>query len=114
MLDIKKAGQIAIKAAHLGREILLDYFGHLSKVSEKNQAGLVSEADLESERVISEYLMREFPDTTIFGEEGQYSRPGESPDIQTRQKGLWLIDPLDGTTNYVHKLPIYCVSIGLE
>ncbi|MCB0351569.1 MAG: inositol monophosphatase [Bdellovibrionales bacterium] len=114
MIDLKKAEKVALKAALLGREVLLSYFGQLSNVAEKNQAGLVSEADLESERVISEYILKEFPETTIFAEEGSYNKPGQSPDMQTRQKGVWLIDPLDGTTNYVHKFPIYCVSIGLE
>lgn len=114
MLDLDKAAQVALKAALLGREVLLDYFGQLSNVAEKNQAGLVSEADLESERVISEYILGEFPETTFIGEESSYNKPGQSPDNQTRKKGVWLVDPLDGTTNYVHKFPIYCVSIGLE
>lgn len=114
MLDLDRAEKVALQAALKGREVLLEYYGQLSNVSEKFQAGLVSEADIESERVISEYILKEFPDTTIFGEEGSYNKPGESPDLQTRHKGIWLIDPLDGTTNYVHKFPIYCVSIGLE
>ena len=114
MLNLDQAAQVALNAAHKGREVLLDYFGRLSNVSEKKQAGLVSEADLESERVITDYLRSEFPEMAILGEEGEYGKPGQRPSLEERKKGLWLIDPLDGTTNYVHKFPIYCVSIGLE
>lgn len=114
MIDVDKALQVAHKAALLGREVLLNYFGHLKDVSEKDQAGLVSEADVESERVISEYLLSEFPTTSIYGEEGEHSKQDKSLDPEKRKRGVWLIDPLDGTTNYVHKFPIYCVSIGFE
>jgi len=114
MLDLEKAWLVSQKAALLGREVLLDYFGHLSKVSEKNQAGLVSEADEESERVITQYLRTEFPEIGVLGEEASFKNPGQSPDKILKQADLWLIDPLDGTTNYVHKFPIYCVSIGLQ
>ncbi|OFZ14016.1 MAG: hypothetical protein A2Z20_10385 [Bdellovibrionales bacterium RBG_16_40_8] len=114
MLNLDKAAQVALKAAIKGRYVLLEYFGRLSQVSEKNQAGLVSEADLESERVITEYLLAEFPAMRVLGEESDYKNPGQGPDISERKNGLWIIDPLDGTTNYVHKFPIYCVSIGLE
>jgi myo-inositol-1(or 4)-monophosphatase len=114
MIDFNEALKAAQNAARLGREVLLDYFGDLSQVSEKDQAGLVSEADIESERVVSEYLLKAFPETSVYGEEGSYAKTHELPDEKTRRKGLWLIDPLDGTTNYVHQFPIYCVSIGFE
>jgi myo-inositol-1(or 4)-monophosphatase len=114
MLDIEKAWKVSQKAALLGREVLLDYFGNLSKVSEKNQAGLVSEADQESERIVTNYLRSEFPEMAVLGEEASFHDPNQRLDPKVRQAGLWMIDPLDGTTNYVHKFPIYCVSIGLE
>jgi myo-inositol-1(or 4)-monophosphatase len=114
MIDLDKALKCAIKASEIGREVLLEYFGRLSKVTVKDQAGLVSEADQESERLISEYLRRELPEISILGEESSYKKPGFGLVPGARAKGLWLIDPLDGTTNYVHKLPIYCISIGLE
>ncbi len=113
-LDLQKAKDVAYKAAILGREILVNHFGHLANVSEKDQAGLVSEADLESEKVITQYLRQAYPEFAILGEEGAYQNRGESLDATTRHNGVWIIDPLDGTTNYVHQLPIYCISIGLE
>jgi myo-inositol-1(or 4)-monophosphatase len=113
-LDLDKARQVAIKAALKGREILIDHFGKLTKVSEKEQAGLVSEADLESEKAIIAILKSEFSEFLILGEETSHQTPGQSLDPEARKRGVWIIDPLDGTTNYVHQLPIYCVSIGLE
>lgn len=66
--------KIALHAASLGREVLLHYFGHLKHVREKAQAGLVSEADLQSEKVITEYLKKNTPKVGILGEEESYKR----------------------------------------
>lgn len=104
----------ARKAARLGREVLLDYYGRLSKISEKEQAGLVTEADVESEKVITEYLLRQHPEISILAEESfakEFSAK-DRPKSLSRQP-CWVIDPLDGTTNYVHNFPIFCISIGL-
>lgn len=113
--EIIEALMSARKAAKKGREVLLDYYGRLSRVNEKELAGLVTEADLESEKVITEYLLRECPNFDVLGEEGfalenrgLVKRPESLP-----QKPCWIIDPLDGTTNYVHSFPIFCISIGL-
>lgn len=106
--------QSALEAADLGRDLLLSYFGHLSKVAEKKQAGLVSEADKLSERLIAEHLLGKHPDSRFLGEETGWShgkghhRTDDSNDL------VWIVDPLDGTNNYVHQLPIYCISIGLK
>jgi myo-inositol-1(or 4)-monophosphatase len=102
----------AIRAAKLGREVLLHYFGHLEKVEEKFQAGLVSEADKESEKVIFAELRKNFPDDDFLGEESTSDLTKVQP--PPKGKGRWIVDPLDGTTNYVHQFPIFCVSIGYE
>ena len=100
-----------IKAARLGREVLLRHFGRLEHIEEKFQAGLVSEADKESEKVIFEYLQKNFPGDEFVGEESTL----DSTKIQaSRSKGRWIVDPLDGTTNYIHRFPIFAVSIGYE
>jgi myo-inositol-1(or 4)-monophosphatase len=71
----------------------------------KLDAGLVSEADEESEQVIQSLLMSAFPQYGFLGEEtGEKSGTG----------GRWICDPLDGTTNYVYGYPFFCISIGLE
>lgn len=101
----------ALKAARLGREVLLQYFGRLENIEEKFQAGLVSEADKESERVIFEYLRKQFPEDEFVGEESTLD-PTKIP--PPRAKGRWIVDPLDGTTNYIHRFPVFCVSIGYE
>lgn len=101
----------AIKAARLGRDVLLHYFGRLEHIEEKFQEGLVSEADKESERAIFDYLKKSFPEDEFVGEESTL----DSTKIPKAQaKGRWIVDPLDGTTNYIHRFPIFCVSIGYE
>src|SRR5690606_35226376 len=113
-MDTQKALKAALKAAQIGREILQDYFGKLRAVSEKNQMGLVSEADEASEVAISTFLQQEFPDFEILGEEASYKKHGSEMPRPPVDRTRWIIDPLDGTTNYVHQFPIYCISIGLE
>ncbi len=102
----------ALKAARLGRDVLMHYFGRLEHVEEKFQAGLVSEADKESEKAIFEYLRKHFPNDEFVGEESTLDSTKISP--LAKGKGRWIVDPLDGTTNYVHRFPIFCVSIGYE
>lgn len=102
---------VAMEAAARARHVLLSYFGRLTQVEEKFQAGLVSEADRESERVIREYILEKFPAHRFWGEESGLSS-GRTAD-QT-SKAIWMIDPLDGTTNYVHRFPLFCSSLGLE
>lgn len=104
--------QTALKAAQAGREVLLRYFGKLEHVEEKFQAGLVSEADKESEKAIFKVIKEQFPDHETLGEESTsldqiQKTPAQSP-------GRWIVDPLDGTTNYVHRFPIFCISIAYE
>jgi myo-inositol-1(or 4)-monophosphatase len=103
--------QAAQTAASLGREVLLNYFGQLSQVSEKKNAGLVTEADVQSEKVISDYLQKKYPEYSILAEEEFAQNPGTVP---SKSPGRWIIDPLDGTTNFVHQFPVFCISIGFE
>ena len=108
-LDLSQALDAARAAARAGREVLLDYFGRLKKVQEKAHAGLVSEADLESEKVITRELKRRFPDVDVLGEEGAFLSADERVGATS-----WVVDPLDGTTNYVHGFHVFCISIGLQ
>jgi myo-inositol-1(or 4)-monophosphatase len=108
-LDLAQALKTAEKAALAGRQVLLDYFGRLKRVQEKAQAGLVSEADIESERVITRILREDFPDIPVLGEEGAFLAHDSHV-----QNSSWVVDPLDGTTNYVHGFHIFNVSIGLQ
>ena len=85
------------------------YAQHAGRVRarEKQPADLVTEADIASQRTIRDAILAEFPGHGFLGEENESILPG--PD------GLrWIVDPLDGTTNFVHGIPEYAVSIGLE
>lgn len=108
--DLEAFLNAAFEAADRGREVLKKYYGRLSQVDEKFQAGLVSEADRESESVIKEILFNRFPDHQLLGEESGLT--GDTTSSHARP--LWMIDPLDGTTNYVHRVPFFCISLGLE
>lgn len=112
-IDLGRALHVGLKACRMGREVLLKYIGNLQHISEKFQAGLVSEADKESEKVISDYLRKNFPSIEFLGEESSY----EGAKVQLFSAGAagrWILDPLDGTTNYIHQFPIFCISLALE
>jgi myo-inositol-1(or 4)-monophosphatase len=96
----------AEQAARTAGEILQDWAGRFT-VSEKGPADLVTEADLASQEAIHRILHQRFPDHGFVGEEGLSTSAGASG-------YRWIIDPLDGTSNYVHRFPYYAVSIGLE
>lgn len=102
---------VARQAAQKARTILLDHYGKLSQVEFKQQAGLVSEADRAAEHAIRTHLTDALPEYAFLGEEDAYVNPLKVN--QDDKKGLWVVDPLDGTTNYVHRFPIFCVSIAL-
>ncbi|MCB0411214.1 MAG: inositol monophosphatase [Bdellovibrionales bacterium] len=110
-LDLKNMMMTAQRAVIESRALLLDYFGKLKRVDQKVRAGLVSEADIESEKLITKILSAEFPNHKILGEEASYAK-GKIEKPKSDQP-LWVIDPLDGTTNYVHGFSIFCISIGL-
>src|SRR4249920_1278659 len=97
----------AEEAARAAGRILQDWAGRFT-VSEKGPADLVTEADVASQAEIFRILHEHFGDHGFLGEE---------QGLNTAPVGSlfrWIIDPLDGTSNYVHRFPYYAVSIGLE
>jgi myo-inositol-1(or 4)-monophosphatase len=96
----------AIEAAHRAGRVLQQWAGRFT-VTEKSPANLVTEADLAAQAAIVEVIRPRFPDHALLGEEGLDERSSE-------QAFRWIIDPLDGTSNYVHGFPYYAVSIGLQ
>ena len=109
---IKSRYEAALAAVELGRACLLGYFGKIHHIEEKEKAGLVSEADRESERIIQTYLAEHCPDVGFLGEETAYL---DNQELQREYRGArWILDPLDGTTNFIHRFPIFCISLGLE
>lgn len=102
----------ALEAARQARSILTHHFGKLVNIEEKHLAGLVSEADRASEEVIQSVLAKHFPEYDFYGEEESYAQD-KKLSLQDHPRPIWVVDPLDGTTNYVHRFPIFCSSIGL-
>jgi myo-inositol-1(or 4)-monophosphatase len=104
--DREDALDFAVKLArHVGREIQLPRLHARRHDTKSNAKDLVTEADKLSERAIVEAIRKRFPGHAIFAEEEvrEEAAPGER---------TWFIDPLDGTTNFVHGLPLFCVSIA--
>ncbi|MFA5324003.1 MAG: inositol monophosphatase family protein [Smithella sp.] len=96
-------------AVDLAREsgaLLKERFSQTHQIHYKGDINIVTEADKMSETLIIEAINRTFPDHGILSE--------ESPAITGTGKLRWIIDPLDGTTNYAHGYPVFCVSIALE
>ncbi|MBB6147005.1 myo-inositol-1(or 4)-monophosphatase [Silvibacterium bohemicum] len=99
---VPSASRIAIEAGALIRD-----FYHRGVATEyKGDVDLVTEADRASEKLIVQRLMDVFPEHGVFGEEGTRTH--------LDKEYRWYIDPLDGTTNFAHGFPVFCVSMGLE
>ena len=98
--------QVAIAAAKEAGRIQMIHFGHPHPVEYKGEFNPVTEVDRLCEEAIVRMILDAFPDHDILTEE----RPFEGKGSPWR----WIIDPLDGTTNYFHGFPCFCVSIGLE
>lgn len=99
----------AIQTARDAGAILVDRLGR-AQVSNKGDIDLVTEADVASEQLIIERIRSHYPRHAILAEES-----GASEELNTgKSEWKWIIDPLDGTTNYAHGYPCFCVSIGLE
>jgi myo-inositol-1(or 4)-monophosphatase len=102
----------AMDAARTGAAILESWRSKF-KVIEKARADLVTEADVASQKGVREYLLGLFPDHGFVGEEDFVGQPIEATRPPSDDVPTWVVDPLDGTTNFVHDVPAYCVSIGL-
>ena len=101
--------EAACEAARRGAAVLAQWRAKF-QVREKGRADLVTEADVGSQNAIRSYLQERFPAHAFLGEEGPESKQRPGPGAPP----TWIVDPLDGTTNYVHDFPLYCVSIGLQ
>lgn len=99
---------VMVKAARMGGNVLLRNINKLDSLNviEKGRLDYASEVDADAEKVIIKELKRGYPDYGVVGEEG-----GSVPGRNGRYH--WVIDPLDGTSNYLHGIPHYCVSIAL-
>jgi myo-inositol-1(or 4)-monophosphatase len=88
-------------------ELIRNGFGKTHSIEFKtNELNLVTETDKASEKLITDFIKKKYPTHGILAEEGS--------DVNKSSEYLWVIDPLDGTTNFAHGLPIFAVSIGLQ
>ncbi|MFZ6753065.1 inositol monophosphatase family protein [Undibacterium sp. Dicai25W] len=101
----------AIKAARRGATVINRASFDLDRVSvtEKHFNDFVTEVDQAAEAAIIEVLKTAYPDHAILAEES-----GASTNLHDESEYVWIIDPLDGTTNFIHGFPQYCVSIALQ
>jgi len=105
-VDLDLALEVALAAAHVAGDIQKDGYHRTVKVVKKGTIDLLTEVDTACEAEVTAAIRNNFPDHRILAEEGG----AEGGDHPCR----WIIDPLDGTTNFAHRVPFFCVSIGLE
>ena len=100
--------EIAVKAARLAGQLIVQHLGKISKkdIGLKQTSDYVTTVDRESEKIIISTIKEHFPDHLFLAEES----------LRECGKGTyrWIIDPLDGTTNYIHSYPVFSISIALE
>jgi myo-inositol-1(or 4)-monophosphatase len=106
---LSKSGKTPLEVARLcvreGERIVMAAFGGPQDVRVKGRGNLVTAADLASERAIHEILAAEYPDHAVLSEE---------TGATARDEGwMWVVDPLDGTHNYAHGIPFFCINVAL-
>jgi myo-inositol-1(or 4)-monophosphatase len=107
-MNYNKFLNTAVEAAKEAGRIQRERFGEDLKIEHKGEINLVTEVDYQCEKAIIDIIKRDYPEHEILTEEaGTVKAPSKS-----RYK--WIIDPLDGTTNYAHTYPCFCASVGLE
>jgi myo-inositol-1(or 4)-monophosphatase len=106
-LDRARVREVGVRAAREAGQLLRERIGSIREVRHKGVVDLVTDVDVASEHLVSAAIREAFPTHTILGEEG-----GSHGGDDTRFR--WLVDPLDGTTNYTHGFPLFSVSIGFE
>jgi len=102
----------AVQTARDAGRILADRLGRALQVSNKGDIDLVTEADLAAESLIIDRIKSHYPRHSILAEES--GTAGGVEFVAGKSEWKWIIDPLDGTTNYAHGYPCFCVSIALE
>jgi myo-inositol-1(or 4)-monophosphatase len=95
---------VAEEAARAAGAVLMRYFREGVAMRSKATANLVSDADVEAERAVVEVIRRSFPGHDVLGEEAHVGDP--------RAEHLWVVDPLDGTANFAHRIPQFAVSVA--
>jgi len=104
--------KICEHVARVGGRILRDMLGKVG-VREKGRADLVTDADFAVQQAIRDIVLGAYPDHAFVGEESDW-QPGTERSVVTGSSGFrWIVDPLDGTTNFVHGVPLFATSVAL-
>ena len=111
-VSLTSCHRLAVSAAKAAGRLLTGYHGRKLAVTYKGAVNIVTEADRKAERLITEIILTRYPGHIIVGEEG--SGTAAKFPASTAREPVWFVDPLDGTTNFAHGFPFYCVSIGVE
>ncbi len=107
-LDLNKFLDFAVSLSKKAGKIQLDSFRKPHTVKYKGPVDIVTEVDIKCQKMAIDTITKAFPDHSILAEE-------EDINIRSgRSKFKWIIDPLDGTTNYAHGVPVFCFSAALE
>lgn len=108
MKDFTNVLESAIEAAYAGGAVIQSHWGKIDQFESKSSdVDLVTVADKKSEKAVCDYLHKKFPAYGILAEEGGMIKEHEAEEY------LWVLDPLDGTTNFTHQFPFVAVSLGL-
>ena len=112
---LKPVVNVMVKAARLGGNVLLRHMNKLDalNVVEKDRMDYASEVDGLAEEAIVKELRKAYPECAVLGEEGGLQKGGNARGPGALTRATWVIDPLDGTSNYLHGWPHWCVSIAL-
>lgn len=105
-MKFNKYTDVAIAGANAGAEILLKYLNKLKDIEYKGKIDPVTIADRQAQHAIVSTIKKTFPGHNIIAEEKDNFKKNQTD-------YCWIIDPLDGTVNFVHGVPIFCISIGL-
>jgi myo-inositol-1(or 4)-monophosphatase len=104
-MNLELVKRVGIAAAYKGQRVLLSHYGRgKSKIDKKGVIDLITEADTESEKTIIQTIKKAFPDHTILAEESGLNKGNVDH--------KWIVDPLDGTTNFAHQLGLFAISIA--
>ncbi|BFT69054.1 inositol monophosphatase family protein [Paenibacillus sp. P36] len=117
VIGSKSFTAVAINTAAKAGQWIKSKMGDISRIDTKfSSQDLVTEVDKGSEKLIRNLIMTHFPDHSILGEEGVEPGPEASAkalQAMSEEEYLWIVDPIDGTTNFVHGFPFFSVSIAL-
>lgn len=106
---------VALAAARAAAELLLSRFGQVQEIGfKKGDKDLVTALDKESEALIARHIAAAFPTHALLAEEGTKLTGGDGVTDGAPPPYTWIVDPLDGTTNYAHGFPVFAVSIAVE